>query len=300
MSNTMDDIRKAIDTIDQQIHDLLIKRAEFALQIGAEKRKGNLPMIQPDREASKIRTILARHTGDLPKTMIVRIWREIISAASILQTDMKVAVVAPIANAQEHWNMARDYFGSVIPVQGFANPLSAISALREEDCNFAILPWPEDDVENPWWCHLASEDSARTVRIVVRLPYGNTESAPGNPEYRAVIVSKTAFRDSGADNSFIFVDLDDIVSRARVVDKAKVLGFKPISINSRRIKQVQTRSQHLLEVEGYVADDDPRLPQLLEKLESPEGKCFSLGGYPVLPSLAGRKSAPAKKGLKSK
>lgn len=282
MTRKMNDIRNDIDALDQKIHDLLIERAGLALEAGDVKKKENMPMIQPDREASKIRSILARHTGNLPHNLIVRIWREMIGAASVLQTRMKVAVVAPVQNGREHWDMARDYFGSVVPTQEMANPLVAISALREGDVNFAVLPWPEDGVENPWWCHLTGNDTTQNVQIVVRLPYVAAEVGAGQPEYRAIILSKAPFSDSGADNSFLFLDLDQVVSRARVVDKAKALGFNSLSIYSRKIKPTQTRSQHLLEVEGFVAANDERLARLLETLESPEGKCILLGGYPLL------------------
>lgn len=284
MTRTINDIRKDIDKVDQEIHDLLIQRAELALEVGDYKRENDLPMIQPDREAAKIRSVLSHHKGDLPQNLIIRIWREMIGAASVLQTKMKVAVVAPEQKAQEHRDMARDYFGSVIPMQDMANPLVAISALREGDVNFAVLSWPEDGVENPWWCHLTGNDTTQNVQIVVSLPY-TAETGLGQPENRSLILSKAPFKDSGSDNSFIFVDLDQVVSRARVVDKAKSLNFDAISINSRKIKPTQTRSQHLIEVKGFVSADDPRLAQLLEKLESPEGKCILLGGYPLLLAL---------------
>jgi chorismate mutase len=295
MTRSIADIRKDIDTVDRDLQDLLIKRAELAVEIGEEKKKANTPMIQPDREAVKVRSVLARHKGPLPRAMVTRVWRELIGAASMLQTELKVAIAAPANNAQEHWDMAREYFGSVVPLQGVANPLIAISALREGDADFAVLPWPEDDIENPWWCHLNSDDKAQTVRVVVRLPYGDRQETVGHPEHRAVILAKMPFNASGEDNSFLFFDLDQVMSRARVVDKAKALGFNPISINNRRVKPTKTRSQHFLEVEGYVASDDPRLAQLLEKLESPEGTCLALGGYPVIPSLVDKKDTKDKK-----
>lgn len=285
MSNIMNELRHAIDTVDQDIHNLLMKRAELSLQIAKKKREDNLPIIKPDLEAKKIRSILARHKGKLPRAMIVSLWREIIGASSVLQTEMKVAVAAPQNNPQEHWDMARNYFGSVVPLQGVANPLIAISALREGEVNFAVVPWPQDDVENPWWCHLTASDPAQTVRVVVRLPYGDKDGVVGTPEHRAIVLARDSFNESGNDNSFLFFDTDQVASRARIVDKAKALGFKPIGINSRKIKPTSKRSQHFLEVEGYVAGDDSRLPQLLESLESPGGSCLALGGYPVLPSL---------------
>lgn len=296
MTRTMNDIRKDIDTLDQKIHDLLIERADLAIEVGDSKKAKNIPLIQPDREATKIRAIIARHTGNLPQNMIIRLWREIIGAASLLQTRMKVAVVAPVQNAREHWDMARDYFGSVIPMQEMANPLVAISALREEEVNFAVLPWPEDGIENPWWCHLTGNDTTQNVQIVVRLPYVAEAAGAEQPSSRAIILSKAPFSDSGADNSFLFLDLDQVVSRARVVDKAKALGFNALSIYSRKIKPTQTRSQHLVEVEGFVAASDDRFARLVETLESPDGKCFLLGGYPL---LAGQSVAQSSKNKKT-
>lgn len=286
MSKAVDQIRQDIDSVDQQIHDLLMKRAMLALEIGKAKRKNGLQMIRPDREAVKLRGILGRHQGEFPKASLMRIWREIISAVSLLQTDMKVAVAAPAANAQECWDMARDYFGGVIPMQGVANPLIAISMVREGEANFAVLPWPEDGAENPWWAYLDSLDSEQILRVMARLPYGETEESAGHPEHRALVIAKLDFQTSDDDHSFLVLDLDETVSRARVVDKIKLVGLNAISIYSRRLRMPQDRSLHLVEVDSFVPSDDPRLKTLLEKLESAEGKCTSLGGYPVLPLLS--------------
>jgi len=295
MSNAVEKIRSAIDAVDQEIHDLLIKRGELALQIGKAKKKDDLQMIRPDREAVKIRSLLERHKGDLPKASIVRIWREIISAVSLLQTDMKVAVAPPAQNSQECWDMARDYFGSVIPMQGVANPLVAISMVREGEANFAVLPWPEDGAENPWWAYLSSVDPEQTLRVMARLPYGEREAAIGHPEHRALVIAKLDFKDSDQDHSFLVLDLDHTVSRARVVDKIKALGLNALSIYSRRLRTTQDRSLHLVEVDSFVASDDVRLKQLLEKLENPDGQCVALGGYPVLPVLSDKPSAKEEK-----
>lgn len=285
MSKNIDKIRQDIDSVDQQLHALLIKRAALALEIGVAKRKAGAQMIRPDREAVKLREILGRHYGAFPRVSLMRIWREIISASSLLQTEMKVAIAAPAKNAQECWDMARDYFGSVIPVQGVANPLTAISMVREGEANFAVLPWPEDGAENPWWGYLDSLDPEQILRVMARLPYGETEESAGHPEHRALVIAKISFQPSDDDHSFLILDLDETVSRARVVDKAKLVGMNAISIYSRRPRMPQDRSLHLVEVDSYVPADDPRLKELLDHLENPEGKCTALGGYPVLPLL---------------
>lgn len=289
MTKSVETIRQEIETVDRQIQDLLIRRGELGVLVGAAKRKDGAQIIRPDREAAKIRGLVERHRGIFPKASLVRIWREIIGAVSLLQTDMKVAVAAPAQNSLECWDMARDYFGSVIPMQGVANPLVAISMVREGDANFAVLPWPEDGVENPWWSYLASDDIDQTLRVMVRLPYGEVEAGQGHPEHRALVIAKLDFLSSDKDHSFLLVDLDQTVSRARVVDKMNSVGLTAISIYSRRTREQQDRSLHLVEVDSLVTNGDPRLAQVLEKLESPDGKCLALGGYPVLPVLRDEK-----------
>lgn len=295
MTTPIETIRKEIDDVDNQIQDLLARRAELAMTIGEEKRKLDLPMIQPDREASKLRALLERHTGKLSKETIVRIWREIISAVSLLQTDMKIAVATPTGNIQEHWDIARDYFGSTMPMQGVANPLMAIAMVREGDANFAVLPWPEDGIENPWWSYLSNDDPDQVMHVVVRLPYGDPEEAKGHPLHRALVVAKTPFKNSGRDHSFLLLDLDQNISRAKVVDKIKALDLTALSIYSRRPRTQYDRSLHLVEVNAFVSHDDPRLKQILEKLESDDGQCFALGGYPVLPLSGQSVDIPQKK-----
>ena len=82
-------LRRQIDEIDDQIHDLLMQRTEVAGKIGAQKGRGRGPM-RPGREATVLRRLVARHRGGLPRALIVRIWREIFSANIALQGDLAV------------------------------------------------------------------------------------------------------------------------------------------------------------------------------------------------------------------
>jgi chorismate mutase-like protein len=286
MTTSIDDIRKDIDTVDKQLHDLLMKRAELAIRIGDEKKKTGLPIIQPEREAIVVRRLMERHQGPLQKSAVVRIWRELVSAVSILQQpDMKVAVYAPAQHTQEYTDMARGYFGGVMPMQYVANPLVAISMVRDGDVSFAVLPWPEDDAENPWWGYMNSDDKTKTMRVMVRLPYGNRTDSKTLPQHRALVIGKLSFNASGDDHSFLMLDLDHEVSRARVVDKLKAAGMTALSLYSRRAHSINNRSIHLVEVESFVGQDDPRIADVLDKFEDDSARCVVIGGYPLMPFL---------------
>jgi len=105
MSQKLDDIRKKIDALDNQIHDLLMERADLIIGVTEEKKKNNIPVVQPAREAVMIRRLLARHRGPLPEAAIIGIWRELVGAVSLLQTGLKVAVSAA-PNDAYCWDMA--------------------------------------------------------------------------------------------------------------------------------------------------------------------------------------------------
>ena len=281
------DLRDNIDGLDRQIHDLLMQRAELVQMIGKQKKKNGEKIILPNREASKIRTLLERHEGHFSETALVRIWREIISAASMLQMDMKVIIVAPSPEMnQTYHDMARYYFGSVMPMQMVSNPVSAISMVKEGDASFAILPWPEDEVENPWWSWLHGDDPAKNLNVLVRLPYVSTEANGLRPDHRALVVGKQSFEGSGHDHSFVMLDLDQSVSRARILDCVKAMDMSVHSIFSRRLRGVgHERSLHMIEIDSFLDQDDSRLDDLLKKLENQEGAYTVIGGYPVMPLM---------------
>lgn len=283
MSESLEEIRSQIDSLDHQVHDLLMKRAELIVKVTAAKRKNNMHTVQPEREAMMIRRLLARHDGVLPREAIARIWRELVGAVSLVQTGLKATVTVPEGNrGLLYWDMAKDYFSSVLPMQKSESPLSALAAVREGDVTFAVVPWPESEEDKPWWSFLMTEDGDAPMRIMARLPFGDRSKTNVTPDHQALVVGKIKFEPSGDDRSFLALDLDHSVSRTRIVDRSKQMGMTPRTLYSMRTKG-NGNTVHLLEVEGYIAQNDPKLAQLLEKLEYPQGRCICLGGYPTPP-----------------
>ncbi|MCB9988935.1 MAG: chorismate mutase [Rhodospirillales bacterium] len=281
MSKTVAALRQQIDVLDNQMLDLLMQRADLVLKIGEEKRKNGIQVVQPDREAVMVRRLLDRHRGPLPREAVVRIWRELVGAVSLLQTGLKVIVTVPEGpSGITHWDMAKDYFSSVLPMARASNALAAVAAVREKEATFAVLPWPEDGDTNPWWRFLIEEDPQDGMRIAARLPLGDRSAQDSNPEHKALVVARLKFEPSGADRSFLALEDGQSISRGRLVDKAGAIGLKVRSIHS---SLSPAGNLHLLEVDDYVAADDPRLEELREKLEMTTGKCVCLGGYPVPP-----------------
>lgn len=284
-SPNLDEIRQKIDELDNRIHDTLMERAELVLKVGEEKRRNNIQIVQPAREARMIRRLLGRHKGVLPEMAVVRIWRELVGAVSLLQTGLKVMVTMPEGQT-DHWDLARDYFGSCLPMTRTNSATAAIAALKEGKTTFAVVPCPISEDDQPWWIFLGEgAGSSDALNIIIRLPHGEDPANP-NPDTRALVVSKAGFDDSGADNSFLLIQCDASISRGRLVDMAKKVGMTALGISSKRNASPHMPALHLMEVEDYKGKDDPRVAEFTKALEDPGASVRCVGGYPVPPSYA--------------
>jgi chorismate mutase-like protein len=285
MTQTVEDLRTQIDTLDNQLHDLLMDRAELVLKIGEAKRRNNIQVVQPDREIVMLRRLLARHRGSLPKEAVVRIWRELVGAVSLLQTGLRVAVTLPEGGAAiDFWDMAKDYFSSVLPMQRVNNALATLTMVREGQVTLGVVPYPEDGEKSPWWIHLLDEaEKESPIRIVARLPLGDRSNANANPHRPALAVGRLDFNASGDDRTFLALETIKDLSRTRIMERLGGEGLPVRGIVSLPTTSGRGLAFHFVEVDGYVGANDPRLAGVPERLESPEGRCVFIGGYPVPP-----------------
>lgn len=248
-SPELDNIRQRIDTLDNQVHDLLMERADLVMKISAEKKKHGIQIVQPAREARMLRRLVKRHRAPLPEETIIRIWRELVGSISLLQTGLSVAVYTGLP---EYWDMARDYFGTVLPMRKTPEIETAIAQVLNDEVNFAVLPWPEENASDAWWLSLIQHEQ---LKIIQRLPFGDKENYKYDA-HPALVVAKAGFDTSDDDKSLIAVPKD------RAKDAEEV--FKVLNT-------YQSGDTVLIEVDHYISVDDERLEAL---------KAVSLGGYP--------------------
>lgn len=284
MSKALSDIRVEIDSIDNQVHDLLMRRASLVSSVAEAKKRDGLQIVQPAREARMMSRLLSRHTGTLPRRTIVRIWRELVSSVALLQTGFRVVVVADDNNS--FWDMAKDYFGSSIPMKRVSGSLNALSDVHKTGGCFAILPWPDLDDEQPWWLHFFNQKDGDRLSFICALPYGINKHDESGAFERALVVSDIEFLPSDNDVSFIGLELDHDVSRARLASCASQIGFDVLNIYSQTKKDGgDVRKAHLIEVSGYLNSDDDSLDRLKKAFD---GQCYAVqvfGGYPVIPDI---------------
>ncbi|WP_027079876.1 prephenate dehydratase [Luteimonas mephitis] len=90
-------VRAQIDGIDREIQSLIAERALFAHQVGKAKgkRAAAVEYYRPEREAQVLRRVVDRNDGPLSDEVLVRLFREIMSACLAQQEPLKIGYLGP-------------------------------------------------------------------------------------------------------------------------------------------------------------------------------------------------------------
>ena len=248
------ELRTELDRIDNAIHALLIERAGIVEKVA---RSGKPAAFRPGREADIVRRLIARHAGNLPPQTLFRMWRELLAGTTGMQTKVTIAVceTGPGAVLTQ---LAREHFGTATALRTHSSPAQALNDVSSGAATVAVLPLPNegDSTRDDWWATLAN----RTPRLHVigRLPFW-TPRNEGAPVAQALVVAATAPDSSAADRSYMVVELDNDVSRDRLSQALVNAGLTPGAILLRR---AAGSAFALIEVAGYLTDDDSRLAKL--------------------------------------
>ena len=278
-ADSLESLRREIDAIDDQMHDLLMRRVEIVEQVASVKNRDASPVfIRPEREAMILRRLMDRHGGRLPAKVVVRVWREILAATADMQSPLNVAVYAP-DDAVGYWDLARDHYGSGtrMSLHGAAN--AVVRAVVDGTATVGVVPLPQDGEAEPWWPLLVAAGE-NAPAVVTRLPFIANGERRAEPE-GALAIARMTQQPTGDDVSMIVVEADAEVSRDRLNEALKVAGL-PASIVAvwRDPDDGETRL-HLAEAADFLAPDDARLAAFGAALAERILRIVSLGGYAV-------------------
>ena len=260
-------LRAELDRIDNAIHDLLIQRAEIVEYVA---RSGKPAAFRPGREASMIRRLLARHRGSLPPVSLVRIWRELLAGTTSMQGGLSLAV-CDADHGVPLTQLAREHFGALTPLRAYTSPGQALVDVSQGVASVAILPYPSD--ADNWWVALLHHEPR--LHVIGRLPFWKPRP-DGSPTAQALVVASTPVDASEQDQSLLGLECDSDVSRTRLSSELSAAGLKPETMVLVR-RPGSPIANVLVEVEGYLADDDARLARLGSVLRRP----IVLGSYAV-------------------
>lgn len=140
LTHSLDQLRQAIDQVDQHIHQLLNQRARLAEQVAKAKfaTDSNPVFYRPEREAQVLRNVMARNEGPLENETVARIFREIMSACLALEAPQSIAFLGPEGTFTHA--AALKHFGH----QAVTRPLATIDEVFREvesgSAHYGVVP----------------------------------------------------------------------------------------------------------------------------------------------------------------
>ena len=134
----LDDLRKQIDYLDNEIIKLLNDRINVVQKIGEEKKSSGKEIYVPARERAVFEKIKKINKGPLPEESAHAIYREIMSAALALETDMKISYLGPEATFTHQ--AARSKFGASVDYLT-ANTISEVfHQVQTRSAEYGVVP----------------------------------------------------------------------------------------------------------------------------------------------------------------
>ncbi|HXC27736.1 MAG TPA: chorismate mutase [Stellaceae bacterium] len=279
----LEELRRQIDRIDDNLLQLLVERLEVVGQVGAMREKTGASTYIPSREAAIIRRLVERNGGELPLGTLVRMWRELLGTAVRHEGPFAVGAFVP-PNGLGVWDIARDHFGAHMPLTEYRTTMQAIRAVTERSVTVAVLPMPQDGEDDPWWVHLLSQDEDRP-RVVARLPFGPRGNARSDGD--ALVIGYGAPQPSGSDRTLLATENAVEISHSRFT--LALTGLKMTCTFVCSYGQGGTTNT-LLEVEGFVTREDARLERLRGQLGGDLLRLWTIGCYavPLTQNASGR------------
>ena len=257
-------LRDRIDKIDQKLQQLLNERAEISIQVKIIKTNKK-SKLKPGREAQILRSILGRQSGDFPKTSLIKLWREILSASVRLQGKFDLAIHAldnRNIEANDIVDVIRTHFGTNTSIVCLPSIAEVIRSIQVEKCEIGVLAMPTND-QNFWWIDLIEylktlEHSREKIQIIAKLPI--VFNPDNSPEY--LIIAKCEPDPSGNDHTFFTVEAPKKLTSRFIQDCLNSNSLKLEIIADYNGKKKPDYFLYLLHANGFIRETDMEFKNL--------------------------------------
>ena len=285
-ATALGDIRVEIDAIDDQMHQLLMRRAELVEKVVETKRlpDGTLPKgaYRPAREAQIIRRLHDQNRSPLPFEMVFSFWRQMIGAFTAMQTPVTVSVQAQASQGDRRdlLGLTREHFGATAQLTARESFGQVANDIQNESAKVGVASAQfEGEREGAWWTACMSRE-ASTPRVIAAFPFYGTDIA-------GYCVSRAPLEPSGNDETLIAIQLDTTTSRSGIASTLTRAGVDATPLHA-------SGDNVLIRVTGYHAEPDaPLLRTIADALKMPVSNIAVVGAYatPIRPTDANEKRA---------
>jgi chorismate mutase len=161
MSEDLNQLRNAIDNLDNEILQALAKRMKLSDQVIAAKN--GAVAFRPGREAALVRKLVINSKAnghDLSPPVILGVWRQIMAASLNRQNGDLAFAVHDMVMPAAAWHM-----GSALVATSFNQMTPLLDAVASEQCRYGLVP-ANHDIK----ALLGALDQHQHLLIIARTP----------------------------------------------------------------------------------------------------------------------------------
>ncbi len=134
----IDELRRKIDVLDEQVLSLLAERARLAQVVGKAKGESNAAAFVPSRERQILERMNSLNPGPLPREAIRAIYEQIMAACRALESPLAAGYLGP-EGTFSHLAASRK-FGLGASLLPFSRVDEVFAAVEKGQTNFGVVP----------------------------------------------------------------------------------------------------------------------------------------------------------------
>jgi len=134
----LEELRRQIDALDEQIVDLLNQRARIVVEIGRIKAAQGVPVYSPDREKAVLGKVCQANKGPLSDRTIAAIYRELMSGSFALEKPLRIVYLGPEGSYSHLAAMGK--FGSSVEYEAVADIPGVFQEISRCHADFGVVP----------------------------------------------------------------------------------------------------------------------------------------------------------------
>src|SRR5258707_9600130 len=136
MAEHSDKLRRETDAVDDELLQLINRRAGLAGRIGSLKQ--GAPAYRPERETQILRRVAENNPGPLAAERVASVFREVISACRGLEEAIRVTYLGPEGTFSEQ--AVRKHFGAAVEALPVASVDEAFRRCEAGAVQFTVVP----------------------------------------------------------------------------------------------------------------------------------------------------------------
>ncbi len=273
--------RSQIDQIDNKIINLLSDRMKIVSKVG--KHKENVQdkcFIRSNREADMIKDLVCKADKSIPKSVIVTIWRKVITSANVLEQDIAIGVHNPQKLLSYH-HLIKEYYGDFMPITDYSSSNNVISEIEKNNLQLGIFSLPTNDCKNDdldhWWINIANNQS--DLKVFTKIPFIEYEEDENMIKDDLLVVAIKDAEKSQSDKTLLTIELNSETSSHSLQKIFAENNLEAKIIKSTKIREINNIAFYLVEVDGFYEQDDEKIKLLSSSKIKPHVKV--IGNYPT-------------------